>query len=214
MAVHHDLELNHHPVFLVAKLLNQVADNLLGTNLESKALTCRILLLGVALFQEIQSCKMLQKCLRKSPTKWNWQLNYHVLVTDCLRTLTLHATGSFPRPSGDMQRCCCLADKSPCGCQISAQEPVQRYPQNLPGWKRSIAIRNSHGPNPKRKNCQKISITQCKTASKATQILLMRIINRMNSHISPWTGLTYPQITWFSSKKRSIITLFWIGTLW
>lgn len=203
MAVHHDLELNQHQVFLVAKLLTKWLTISSAPILRAKRWhVASSSWQGVALFQEIQSCKMLQKCLRKSPTKWNWQLNYHVLLQIALELshfMPPAVSPAFWRHAKMLLSGRQISMWLPDFCtRASAEVSTKPTAGMVP---RSTAIRNSHGPNPRRKNCQKISITQCKTASKATQILLMRIINRMNSHISPWTGLTYPQITWFSFKK-------------
>lgn len=114
-------------------------------------------------------------------------------VTDCLRTLTLHATGSFPG-SFSLLETCKDAVVRQTNLHVAARFLHKSQCRGIHKTCRRDGKVNcnkvsSHGPNPKRINCQKISITQCKTASKATQILPMRIKNRMNSHISPYNSL-------------------------
>ena len=115
----------------------------------------------------------LQKCLRKSPTKWNWQLNYHVLLQIASELLHFMPAVS-PAVSAFWRHAKMLLS----GRQISMWLPdfctrASAEVSTKPAAKRSRKVNcnkvSSHGPNPKRKNCQKKSITQCTTASKANQ---------------------------------------------
>jgi len=74
-----------------------VADNLLGTNLKSKALTCRILLLtGCCVVSRDTELQNAAKMFEKVAHQVKLAVELSCSVTDCLRTLTLYATGSFP----------------------------------------------------------------------------------------------------------------------